>query len=69
MDATIAASAPIFLIENNDYHRVTPWLAARGYEPLVYEVARDELVPMTSATTNTFYVRPEHRVLTARPPA
>jgi FkbM family methyltransferase len=63
MDATIAACRPIFLIENNDYHRVTPWLAARGYEPLVYDAACDDLVPMTSPTTNTFYVRPEHRPL------
>ena len=35
MDAAIAACRPIFLIEDNDYHRVTSWLAARGYEPLV----------------------------------
>ena len=61
MAATIAACAPLFLIENNDYHRVTPWLAVRGYEPLVYDRARDDLVPMTAPTTNTFYVRAEHR--------
>ena len=63
MVATIAACAPILLVENNDYQRVTAWLAARGYEPFVYDAVRDDLVPMTSATVNTFYVRPEHRRL------
>ena len=61
MGGTIESCWPIFLIENNDDHRVTPYLEHRGYQPLVYDAQRDGLVPMTDPTTNTFYLRPEHR--------
>jgi FkbM family methyltransferase len=63
MAGTIESCWPMFLIENNDYQRVTPYLERRGYTPQVYDATRDALVPMTPAPTNTFYLRSEHRRL------
>ncbi len=58
---TIESCWPVFLIENNDYHRVTPYLERRGYAPFVYDPDGDRLMPMTPAPVSTFYLRREHR--------
>ncbi|MHA6204598.1 FkbM family methyltransferase [Dyella soli] len=60
MADTIQASPPIFLIENNDYTRVTAFLTERGYTAYEYRAASNSLVPLSQATTNTFYLRPQH---------
>jgi FkbM family methyltransferase len=53
---TIRGSVPVLLVENGDWHGVTSFLAARGYE--AYRFLQDEraLVPFFGETTNTFYI-------------
>jgi FkbM family methyltransferase len=60
MIKTIRSYYPIFLIENNDWHNVTAYLKNLGYEVYNYNVQKDTLFPIESATTNCFYLRPEH---------
>jgi FkbM family methyltransferase len=60
MERTIEKHHPIFLIENNDYSRVTDFLGQRGYWPYMYDAEANRLSPLTMATANTFYLRPEH---------
>ena len=57
MKKTIHESLPIFLIENNDYHNVTPYLTEFGYNPYVWDAQRDLITLMTDPTTNCFYLR------------
>lgn len=47
---------PALLIENNDYHSVTPFLKKLGYEDFKYNSTTDILEPMSGATTNCFYL-------------
>jgi len=51
---TLRAHHPILLVENSDWHRVTPFVASLGYSP--YRNDDGRLVPFYGATTNTFYV-------------
>ena len=59
MQETIARANPIFMIENNDYHRVTPFLAKFGYDVFSYDAKQNRLRP-ACAVTNSFYL---HKVL------
>jgi len=60
MIKTIRSCYPIFLIENNDWHNVTAYLKSLGYEVYNYDEQKDTLFPIERATTNCFYLRPEH---------
>jgi FkbM family methyltransferase len=60
MIKTIRTHFPIFLIENNDWNRVTPYLAQLGYEAYRYDAEADHLSPMSGVTANTFYLRHDH---------
>ena len=54
---TIAASRPVLLVENADWHTVTAFLSHRGYQPYRFIEADDgTLVPFFGETTNTFYI-------------
>ena len=60
----IAINKPVFLIENNDYNAVTPFLSSFGYNAFKYNASLDALEPMSGATTNCFYLLPsKHRAL------
>jgi FkbM family methyltransferase len=62
MEETINKHRPIFLIENNDYGQVTEYLERFGYSAFRYDARSDQLLPMTGATTNCFYLRPEQQI-------
>jgi FkbM family methyltransferase len=63
MKETILRSRPVFMIENNDYHRVTPLLAQHGYEAFSYDAKENHLRPVC-AVTNSFYLHNvQHRQL------
>jgi FkbM family methyltransferase len=53
---TIEATQPFLLVENSDWHNVTPLLRELDYEPYRWEPTEQTLVPYYGATTNTFYV-------------
>lgn len=57
---TIRRSRPMLLVENSDWHNVTPSLAAHGYKPYRYEPDTGAIVPFHGATTNSFYLLDEH---------
>jgi hypothetical protein len=57
MRKTIQDSLPVFLIENNDYHNVTPYLGEFGYSPYVWDAQHNVITLMTDPTTNCFYLR------------
>lgn len=60
MTSTISRQAPIFLIENNDYNQVTAFLGDRGYRAYEYIAAENRVEPLSRATANSFYLRPDH---------
>jgi FkbM family methyltransferase len=63
MTETIQRYHPVFMIENNDYHRVTPLLAKYGYESFSYDSKENHLRPVC-AVTNSFYLHNvQHRQL------
>lgn len=62
MRKLIENSAPIFLIENNDWSAVTEYLKAFGYGVYQYRKSEGTLLPMSGATTNCFYLRINHVV-------
>ncbi len=53
---------PIFLIENNDYPAVTEFLKNFGYRAYFYDQQSDSLLVMSGATTNCYYLKPDHFV-------
>jgi FkbM family methyltransferase len=63
--STIKRCRPVLFVENSDWKRVTATVAGMGYEPFRYEAEGDRLVPFYGATTNTFYLRREHRAIAA----
>jgi len=60
MPKLIENSSPIFLIENNDWSAVTDYLKAFGYGVYQYDGHAAALKTMSGATTNCFYLKPEH---------
>ncbi|HVE49807.1 MAG TPA: FkbM family methyltransferase [Casimicrobiaceae bacterium] len=58
---TINHTRPFLLIENSDWHNVTPFLGDLGYAPYQWEAATRSLVPFYKATTNTFYLHATKR--------
>ena len=58
MVETLEASLPMLLIENNDYMNVTPFLAARGYAPYMFDGRH--VIPLHGLTANTLYLTGEH---------
>jgi FkbM family methyltransferase len=54
LEGTLRAKHPILLVENSDWHRVTPFVASLGYAP--YRNDAGLLMPFYGETTNTFYV-------------
>jgi FkbM family methyltransferase len=60
MRKIIENSSPIFLIENNDYTAVTDYLKSYGYDVYQYQKSTGQLLPMSGATTNCFYLKAEH---------
>lgn len=60
MRKLIESAAPIFLIENNDWSAVTEFLKDFGYGVYCYEKETASLQPMSGATTNCYYLKPEH---------
>jgi FkbM family methyltransferase len=58
---TIRRCEPMFLIENNDWHRVTDFLGRLGYSCYRWDDAIGKLVPMFGASTNSFYLLERHR--------
>ena len=62
MESTIHRCHPSFLIENNDYQRVTDLLRSAGYEVFRYDPGLDRILP-PAVTTNCFYL---HRIHHAR---
>lgn len=60
MKRMIQISKPIFMIENNDFHRITAFLADYGYRPYRYDVVQNTLQTMSGDTANTFYLTGHH---------
>jgi hypothetical protein len=60
MAETIRRCRPVFLIENNDCHRVTDFLGRLGYRCYRWEAEVRKLVPMYGACANSFYLLDEH---------
>jgi FkbM family methyltransferase len=59
LSRTIATKRPVFIIENNDYHHVTSFLEAYGYDVFKYNPSIHKLESMSGATTNCFYLMPD----------
>jgi FkbM family methyltransferase len=58
---TLQRSRPTFLVENSDWHNVTPYLAALGYMPLRWDQLGGRFVPFHGPCTNTFYFHESKR--------
>ncbi len=55
MKKTIVSQHPVFLIENNDYERVTAFLIALGYDVFSYAAGENRLQAV-GVSTNSFYL-------------
>jgi FkbM family methyltransferase len=60
LEETIRVARPMLLVENSDWQGVTELLGYSGYMPYQYDATNDRLHPMQGASTNCFYLRPEH---------
>jgi len=53
---TLERTKATLLVENSDWHNVTPFLQGLGYAPFRWETEGQKFVPYYGATTNTFYM-------------
>ena len=60
MNKIIEYSHPIFLIENSDWDNVTLFLQDKGYECFQYLADDNQLIPLKTDCTNSFYIHKEH---------
>lgn len=56
---TLEATKPTLLVDNSDWHNVTPLLRELGYEPYRWEVAENVFVQYYGTSVNTFYIHAE----------
>lgn len=57
--ATLVAARPFLLVENSDWHNVTPMLRNLGYKTYHWEPDQQTFVAHYRTTTNTFYLHTE----------
>jgi hypothetical protein len=55
-EQTLRTHKPVLMIENNDWGRVTEYLAGLGYSCFRYLPDEDQLVPFFGQITNAFYL-------------
>lgn len=55
-EVTLKTFKPVLLIENSDWSRVTSFLAAQGYQPMMPSRDFKRLVPLSGQRANTIYM-------------